>query len=235
MRYTFKGGATEKMTMNEAEQNRENGACGNGSPGSGSWKERIRRRIDGWIDSLPEDIEKTAAVPTGLPDLYSFFSALQALQAETRTSSRKTAESLARFGEILELTARRPLPAEKCAKEYVLPVLALFDRVARIRERMGKPPPARKLFPDRRWSVFHAEVSRAMDLLSDHIRSLMDAMELQRIPAAGERFDPRRMTAVEVVERADLPDNQVVEEIAAGYVRGDAVVRLAEVRVSRDR
>lgn len=223
------------MTMEELEQNPENGENGNGAAARGLWKERIRRNVDEWIDSLDDDIEETAVVPDDLPDLYSFFSALQALQAETRTSTRKTAESLARFGEILDRIARTPLRTERDATEYILPVIALFDRVARIRERSNQPPEPRKLFPDRRWIAFYTEVSGALGLLYDHIRSLMDAMELRRIPTVGECFDPRRMTAVEVVERGDLPDNQVVEEIAAGYLCGDAVVRLAEVKVSRNR
>jgi molecular chaperone GrpE len=56
----------------------------------------------------------------------------------------------------------------------------------------------------------------------------------ERIPVAGQRFDPRVAEAVDTVPVADVEqDGLVVEEVRAGYHIGDRVLRPARVRVGR--
>ncbi len=47
----------------------------------------------------------------------------------------------------------------------------------------------------------------------------------------GSRFDPRVHEALESVERNDLPDHQVLEEVRRGYRIRDRLLRPALVRI----
>jgi molecular chaperone GrpE len=66
------------------------------------------------------------------------------------------------------------------------------------------------------------------------VKQMEDALrQLQVIPVAttGEEFDPRYHEALGSVERDDLPDHTVAEEIRRGYKLRDRLVRPALVRV----
>ena len=51
------------------------------------------------------------------------------------------------------------------------------------------------------------------------------------IPATGEEFDPRYHEALGSVEREDLPDHFVADEIRRGYKLRDRLLRPSMVRV----
>ncbi len=72
-----------------------------------------------------------------------------------------------------------------------------------------------------------------LSLLQIRVRNLQHSMGLEAIPAAGRPFDDRWHKACGVVERWDLPDRAVVEEILPGYRMGGRVVRPAQVVVNR--
>jgi molecular chaperone GrpE len=66
------------------------------------------------------------------------------------------------------------------------------------------------------------------------VKQMDDALrQLQVMPVAttGEEFDPRYHEALGSVERDDLPDHTVAEEIRRGYKLRDRLVRPALVRV----
>lgn len=66
------------------------------------------------------------------------------------------------------------------------------------------------------------------------VKQMEDALrQLQVVPVAttGEEFDPRYHEALGSVERDDLPDHTVAEEIRRGYKLRDRLVRPALVRV----
>ena len=46
-------------------------------------------------------------------------------------------------------------------------------------------------------------------------------MKVQPVPAVGEEFDPRVHEALETVEREDIPDQHVFEEVRRGYKMRD--------------
>jgi molecular chaperone GrpE len=56
---------------------------------------------------------------------------------------------------------------------------------------------------------------------------------LEAIPAVGERFDPERMEALEVVLDGARPSGEVVEEVRRGYLWQGRVFRSSQVRVAK--
>jgi molecular chaperone GrpE len=58
----------------------------------------------------------------------------------------------------------------------------------------------------------------------------LEAHGVRRIETLGRRVDPQLMTVVELVDDPQLPPETVVEELRPGYLRGDRLIRFAEVR-----
>lgn len=78
-----------------------------------------------------------------------------------------------------------------------------------------------------------ASLREGLSLLQVRVRNLAHSLGLEPIPALGRPFDDRRHRADGVVERADLPEGRVVEELLPGYTLGERVVRPARVVVNR--
>jgi molecular chaperone GrpE len=54
---------------------------------------------------------------------------------------------------------------------------------------------------------------------------------VQPVESIGARFDPRVHEALESVDRTDLPDHQVLEEVRRGYRIRERLLRPALVRI----
>ena len=70
-------------------------------------------------------------------------------------------------------------------------------------------------------------------LLQIRVRNLQHSMGLAAIPTRDLAFDDRCHEVCGVVQRPDLPDGWVVEEILPGYRLGQRVLRPARVVVNR--
>ena len=70
------------------------------------------------------------------------------------------------------------------------------------------------------------------------LKAFLDALQrhgVERVTAAGERFDPARHEAVAYVESAAHDAQQVIEEHQSGYRLNDRLLRPAMVTVSKGR
>jgi molecular chaperone GrpE len=78
-----------------------------------------------------------------------------------------------------------------------------------------------------------AEQLRAgVELIVKQMQEILLKFQVTQIPAVGEAFDPRQHEALGTVERLDLPDQHVAEEIRRGYKLRDRLLRPALVRVA---
>ena len=59
----------------------------------------------------------------------------------------------------------------------------------------------------------------------------LNKLNVQVIPTVGQQFDPRVHEALGSVERDDLPDHSVLDEIRKGYKLRDRLLRPAMVRI----
>jgi hypothetical protein len=101
-------------------------------------------------------------------------------------------------------------------------------QLQRLTEREAPPAPGEPAPEDAPRSL-----REGLTLLQVRVRNLQHSMGLEAIPAAGRPFDDRWHQACGVVDRPDLPDRQVVEEVLPGYRLGERVVRPAVVVVNR--
>jgi molecular chaperone GrpE len=70
-----------------------------------------------------------------------------------------------------------------------------------------------------------------VELIVKQMEEILRGMQVQPIATVGEEFDPRHHEAMGSVEREDLPDQHVAEEVRRGYRLRDKLLRPALVRV----
>lgn len=72
-----------------------------------------------------------------------------------------------------------------------------------------------------------------VELIYKQLQDALQRLNVQRVPAQGEPFDPRLHEAIEVVESDAVPDHHVLEELQPGYRIKDRLLRPAMVRVAK--
>jgi molecular chaperone GrpE len=75
------------------------------------------------------------------------------------------------------------------------------------------------------------QLRTGVDLIVKQMDEVLRSLNVQAVETAGVPFDPRIHEALEKVERDDLPDNQVLDEVRRGYRIRERLLRPALVRV----
>jgi molecular chaperone GrpE len=82
-------------------------------------------------------------------------------------------------------------------------------------------------------STGSAEQLRAgVELIVKQMEEALRSLNVQPIEAVGAEFDPRVHEAIEMVEKPDVPDHQVFDEVRRGYRIKERMLRPAMVRVA---
>jgi molecular chaperone GrpE len=80
---------------------------------------------------------------------------------------------------------------------------------------------------------FFAALLEGYDLIRSRLRRVLETAEIKRIECLNSPVDPERMIVLDVIEDADRPPGEVIEEVRSGYTWGERILRYAEVRASR--
>ncbi len=76
------------------------------------------------------------------------------------------------------------------------------------------------------------QLRTGVELIVKQMEDILRQLQVYTIPTVGEAFDPRMHEAMGSVERLDLPDQHVAEEIRRGYKLRERLLRPALVRVA---
>ncbi len=76
------------------------------------------------------------------------------------------------------------------------------------------------------------QLRSGVELIVRQMGEVLRSLGVQPIPTVDTQFDPRVHEAIEMVERDDLPDHQVMDEVRRGYTLRDRLLRPALVRVA---
>jgi len=76
------------------------------------------------------------------------------------------------------------------------------------------------------------QMRAGVELIVKQMEDALRQLNVQAVPALGTEFDPRHHEALGSVERLDLPDQHVAEEIRRGYKLRERLLRPALVRVA---
>jgi molecular chaperone GrpE len=75
------------------------------------------------------------------------------------------------------------------------------------------------------------QLRSGVELIVKQMEDVLRQLQVTPVPTVGEEFDPRVHEALGSVEREDLPDQHVAEEIRRGYKLRERLLRPAMVRV----
>jgi molecular chaperone GrpE len=75
------------------------------------------------------------------------------------------------------------------------------------------------------------QLRAGVELIVKQMEDVLRSLNVVPVEAVGARFDPRLHEALETVDRSDLPDHQVLEEVRRGYRIRDRLLRPALVRI----
>jgi molecular chaperone GrpE len=75
------------------------------------------------------------------------------------------------------------------------------------------------------------QMRAGVELIVKQMEEILRGLQVQPVASVGEEFDPRHHEAMGSVERADLPDQHVAEEVRRGYKLREKLLRPALVRV----
>lgn len=73
---------------------------------------------------------------------------------------------------------------------------------------------------------------QGLELIVRLFREALKRLDVEPIPTEGQKFDPYYHEAFERVEREDVEEGLIIDEIERGYRMGDKVIRPAKVRVA---
>jgi molecular chaperone GrpE len=135
----------------------------------------------------------------------NLFDRLARLQAEFDNYRKRAAKENADFRDFAVADAAKAL----------LPVIDNFSLA--LKNASAKPEDLRK----------------GVELIHKQLQDVLQKMNVQRVPAQGEPFDPRVHEAIEVVESNEVPDHHVLEELQPGYRIKERLLRPAMVRVAK--
>lgn len=76
------------------------------------------------------------------------------------------------------------------------------------------------------------QLRTGVELIAKQMDEVLRSLNVTPVETVGAQFDPRVHEALESVERPDLPDHQVIEEVRRGYRIKDRLLRPALVRIA---
>jgi molecular chaperone GrpE len=76
------------------------------------------------------------------------------------------------------------------------------------------------------------QLRTGVELIVKQMDETLRTLNVQAVPTIGQQFDPRVHEALGTVERDDLPDHSVAEEIRKGYRIRERLLRPALVRIA---
>jgi molecular chaperone GrpE len=210
-------------------------------------KQALLGQFSAWLDSAPDEGEP-GEEPAPTTDLYSLFAEMAGLRAEVRTESRLVKEALEQFRGVFETlqtshaTVRQELEraraetrdhAKAAVRPLLLDVIDLRDRLLDA-QRLGGT--ARTGWLGRLFGRDAMGGAARQEGLRLTLRRLDQVLLDRRVVAVrlqGQPFDPLQARAIATVADSAAPDGTVVEEVRAGFLWDDQVLRTAEVIVSK--
>ena len=204
---------------------------------------QLRHYLDG-IEALPEP---DADCGTTEPDLFTVFVELAAVRNEVRTESRLVKEALDQFRGVFDTlqsshaTLEQELKrAQADARERGQALLRpLLLDLLELRDRLGSAlqpsaaPPAGWLDRWRRRRAEPEDWREGIGITARRLDRILAERRVARIELVGQRFDPRLARAVGTKQDVHAGPGIVLEEVRAGYVWDDDLLRAAEVIVSK--
>ncbi len=210
------------------------------------WRDRVLEDFRRWIGELVETEPPDRTARPAEPDLHGLYAELAALRQEVRLQNREQA----RTGKELAKAADRYDGAVKSMSLRERDLVAFEKRVAHetenrclrsmldVRDNLARGHAAASAIGNRRGFLLRRP--RGIDSIAEgygialrRFDQMLAGFGVDRMKTTGRPFDPRTMQATELRRSSVIEDGVVVEELRSGFMRGEELLRLAEVAVNR--
>jgi molecular chaperone GrpE len=179
------------------------------------------RTLEAAEDVAPEGVAATEAEPEAAAVNRAEFDRLKADYDQLKAERDQLVDRLARMQAEFENARKRAERERQEFRDYsvgnvveqFLPVLDNFELALK--------------------ATGSAEQLRSgVELIVKQMEEILRQLQVNPVATVGEEFDPRHHEALGTVERSDLPDQYVAEEIRRGYKLRERLLRPALVRVA---
>jgi molecular chaperone GrpE len=212
-------------------------------------KVRLLEEFRSYLDTLDAGGDASAGNST---DLFSLFSALEALRTEVKTESRLVGGAVEQFREVLELLRNSQANLDReldrtrgelsglrrsVLRPVLLELLDLYDRLAAGQAALQNYRPIRGWFrriksrPEDRQFIQSIRDGQAMTLR--RLEETLARQQVHPLDVLGRSVDPHTMTVVELDHQPALENGVVTQELRKGFLWGEDVLRLAEVKANK--
>ena len=210
-----------------------------------SIKQALLSRFQAYLDSA----ETAAPEPrTETSDLYSLFVEVAGLRSEVRTESRLVKEALDQFRGVFDTLqasqanlqqdldrarAAARDQADAALRPLLLDVIDLRDRLlaALVSAAAARPGWAGRLL--RRPASGGEAWQEGLSMTLRRLDQVLLDRRVMPMQLAGQPFDPRRARVVGTSADSAAADGIVLQEVRAGFLWDDRVLRTADVIVSK--
>ncbi len=149
--------------------------------------------------------EMTAELEKVKSERDSLLDRLARAQAEFENARRRAAKEQQEYRDF----------AISDAIKSLLPVIDSFDRALQVKSDSN-------------------DFRNGVELIYKQLQDALARLGVHAVPAKGQQFDPHYHEAIEMVETADTPDHQVIEELQRGYKLKERLLRPAMVKVAKN-
>jgi molecular chaperone GrpE len=210
-------------------------------------KETLLDQFRDYLDSLDE-VPQTVDAEGPETDLFTVFVELAAMRNEMRTESRLLKEALDEFRGVFgalqssHATLEQELPrahadSQERARALLRPLLVeLLD----LRDRLAaglQPAAERSVRWLDRWRTRRPDQPESwregLGITLRRLDRILADRRVVRIETIGRRFDPRVERVVGTSKDVSIGAGVVVEEVSAGFLWDDELLRAAEVIVNK--
>jgi len=210
------------------------------------WKSLVLQDFQRWLENLPEDMIAYDDAGKAGCDWHTLLAEFTALRQEVRLQNREQAKvtrDLATVAEVGEttielfrrhtegLSSLEERSRQAAERRCLLLFLDVRDALERGHDAAARIAGSRGLF--RRPPRGIEGVVRGYEMAIERFDRALAQAGVHLIETVGHIFDADRMRAVETRTVDSVADGMVVEELLTGFVRGDEVLRPAEVVVNR--
>lgn len=200
-----------------------------------------------YLDAIDEALPPVEA-GSAEADLFTVFVELAALRNEVRTESRLVKEALDQFRGLfatlqsshatLEQELKRArAEAQKCGRALLRPLLLeLLDLHDRLAAGLRQPTAAPSRWLDRwrrRQQAQPDSWREGFGITQRRLEHILAERLVVRIELMGQRFDPHLGRVIGTTHETGVEPGIVVEEVRAGFLWGDELLRPAEVIVTQ--
>lgn len=209
-------------------------------------KNHILLQFQEYLESvdLPEDegSEQT--------DLFTLFGEMAALRNEVKIESRQFKTALEEFKSVFDLLrashgalekelekSRNELQTQRkeITRSMLLEYIDIYDRLSAGLTVLGNYRPVFSLFGNtpQQDKFFIKGVQDGQTMTLRRIEQILAKYQVQPIDALHNPVNPHWMVVVEVDNRPNVASGIVTEELRKGFLWGEEILRLAEVKVNK--